>query len=123
MSLKYTEDHEWVDVDGDIATIGISAYAVAQLGDIVFTELPDIGASFAKGDDSAVVESVKAASDVYTPVSGEITAVNTALEDTPEIVNDAPEGAGWFFKIKLSNASELGGLMDAAAYKVFCEGL
>lgn len=123
MSLKYTEDHEWVDVDGDIATVGVSVYAVGQLGDIVFTELPGIGVSFKKGDDVAVVESVKAASDVYTPVSGEITAVNLALEDAPETVNDAPEGAGWFFKIKLSNASELDGLMDEAAYKTFCEGL
>ena len=123
MSILYTQDHEWVAVDGDVATIGISDYAVKQLGDIVFAEVPDVGADFTKGDDAAVVESVKAASDVYTPLSGTVTAVNEALEEAPETVNASPEGEGWFFKLTLSDASELDGLMDAAAYKAFCDGL
>lgn len=123
MSKKYTEDHEWVSLEGDIGTVGISAYAVKQLGDIVFTEMPEIGAVLSKGDDAAVVESVKAASDVYTPVSGEVTAFNEALEDAPETVNAAPEDGGWFFKLKLTDTSELDGLMDAAAYKTYCDGL
>ena len=121
--LKFTEDHEWIKVDGDIATVGISDYAQKALGDIVFVELPDIGASFSKGDDAAVVESVKAASDVYAPVSGEITETNGALEDAPETVNEDPSGAGWFFKLKLTDAAELDSLMDEAAYKTFCDGL
>lgn len=123
MTTKFTEDHEWVAIDGDIATVGITKYAAEALGDVVFVEVPDIGASFAKGDDMAVVESVKAASDVYAPISGEITEANGALADAPETVNEAPEGAGWFAKLKLSNVSELDGLMDAAAYKTFCDGL
>ena len=123
MSTYYTEDHEWIKVDGDIATVGISDYAQKALGDIVFVELPDIGASFSKGDDAAVVESVKAASDVYAPVSGEITETNGALEDAPETVNEDPSGAGWFFKLKLTDAAELDSLMDEAAYKTFCDGL
>lgn len=123
MSVYYTEDHEWIKVDGETGVVGISNYAQKALGDIVFVELPDVGASFSKGDDAAVVESVKAASDVYTPVSGEIIAGNDALEDAPETVNDSPEDAGWFFKIKLSDPSELGGLMDGAKYKTYCEGL
>ena len=123
--MKYTEDHEWVrlakDGDSDIATIGISAHAAEQLGDVVFVELPDIDAEFDKGDDVAVVESVKAASEIYAPISGTITAVNGTLEDAPETVNAAPEAGGWFFKMKITDASELDGMMDADAYKKFLE--
>ena len=121
--MKFSEDHEWVAVDGDIATIGISAYAAEKLGDVVYVELPDIDKELSKGDDAAVVESVKAASDVYAPVSGTVTAGNEALEDTPETVNEDAMGKGWFFKMKLSDPSELDALMDEAAYKAFCEGL
>ena len=123
MSRKYTEDHEWVAVDGDIGTVGISDYAQKALGDIVFVELPDIGASFAKGDDAAVVESVKAASDVYAPIGGEITETNGALEEAPETVNEDPGGKGWFFKLTISDASELDSLMDETKYKEYCDGL
>lgn len=119
--MKYTEDHEWIKVDGDIATIGISTHAAGQLGDVAYVELPDVGAEFDKGDDAAVVESVKAASEIYAPLSGTITAVNEALEDAPETVNAAPEEGGWFFKMKISDASELDGMMDEAAYKKFIE--
>jgi len=119
--MKYTEDHEWVKVDGDIAVVGISKHAAGQLGDIVFVELPEVGAEFSKGDDAAVVESVKAASEIYAPVSGTITEINEALEDAPETVNAAPEEGGWFFKMKLSDPSELDGLMGEAAYKAFLE--
>ena len=117
MSVKYTEDHEWITVDGDVATVGITVYAAEQLGDVVFVELPEIGKAVAKGDEFAVVESVKAASEVYSPVTGEITDANSVLNDTPETVNASAEGDGWFVKIKLSDASELEGLMDADAYK------
>jgi len=123
MSTYFTEDHEWIAVDGDVGTIGITKYAAEQLGDVVFVEVPDSGVSFGKGDDMAVVESVKAASDVYAPVSGEVTEGNGDLADAPETVNEDPEGKGWFCKLKLSNTGELEGLMDAAAYKTFCEGL
>lgn len=123
MTVKYTEDHEWVKIDGDIATVGITKYAAEQLGDVVFVELPEVGASFDKGGDMAVVESVKAASDVYAPVSGEVVEANDALTDAPETVNEAPEAGGWFAKLKLSDASELNALMDEAAYKDFCDGL
>lgn len=123
MTVKYTEDHEWVKIDGDIATVGITKYAAEQLGDVVFVELPEVGASFDKGSDMAVVESVKAASDVYAPVSGEVVEANDALTDAPETVNEAPEVGGWFAKLKLSDASELESLMDEAAYKEFCDGL
>ena len=119
--MKYTEDHEWVKLDGDIATVGISSHAANQLGDIVFIEVPEIDAQFEKGDDAAVVESVKAASEIYAPVSGTITAVNEALEDAPETVNADAEGDGWFFKIKVSDTSELDGMMDEAVYKKFIE--
>ena len=115
--------HEWITVDGETGTIGITTYAAEQLGDVVFVEVPETGASFGKGDDMAVVESVKAASDVYAPVAGEITEGNEALADAPETVNEDPEGKGWFCKLKLSDKAELDGLMDAAAYISYCEGL
>ena len=123
MSTYFTEDHEWISVDGDTGTVGITTYAAEQLGDVVFVEVPEAGASFGKGDDMAVVESVKAASDVYAPVAGEVTEGNGDLADAPETVNEDPEGKGWFCKIKLSNKGDLDGLMDADAYKTFCEGL
>ena len=117
MSLYFTKEHEWIRVEGDVATVGISAHAAEQLGDVVFAEVPEAGKTLAKGDDAAVVESVKAASDVYAPVSGEVTEGNAALEGEPALVNSDPEGEGWFFKLKLSDAGELDGLMDEAAYK------
>lgn len=117
MTTKFTSDHEWIRVEGDVATVGITTHAAEQLGDVVFVELPDVGASFDQGADMAVVESVKAASDVYAPVSGEITEVNGALVDAPEGVNEAPEAGGWFVKLKLADASQLDALMDEAAYK------
>jgi len=123
MSLYFTKDHEWISVDGGIATVGISDYAQAQLGDIVFAEVPPAGTVVEKGKEAAVVESVKAASDVYAPVSGTVTEANAALEEDPALINTAPEGEGWFFKLELSDPSELDGLMDAAAYKAFVETL
>lgn len=123
MSTYYTEDHEWVKVDGDTGTVGISVYAAGQLGDVVFVELPDNGAEFAKGDEAAVVESVKAASEVYAPVAGTVTEGNAALEDAPETVNASAEGDGWFFKMSLADKSELETLMDEAAYKTYCDSL
>lgn len=119
MSRYYTEDHEWVEVDGDVGTVGISEYAQGQLGDIVFVETPDEGKEVTKGDDVAVVESVKAASDVYSPVSGTVIEGNAELADNPALVNEDPEGEGWFFKITLSDTSELEGLMDEAKYAAF----
>ncbi|MEM9988175.1 MAG: glycine cleavage system protein GcvH [Pseudomonadota bacterium] len=116
MTIKYTKDHEWVKMDGDVATVGITPHAAEQLGDVVFVELPEVGKSFATDDDMAVVESVKAASDVYAPISGEIVEVNQDIVDSPEKVNEDAGGAAWFVKIKPSNASELDGLMDEAAY-------
>jgi len=125
--MKYTEDHEWIklakDGDDDIATVGISKYAAEQLGDVVYVELPEIDAELEKGDDAAVVESVKAASEIYAPVGGTVKGVNEALEDAPETVNAAPETDGWFFKIKIGDVSELDGMMDADAYKDYCDGL
>lgn len=123
MTRYYTEDHEWIEVDGDSATVGITDYAQSQLGDIVFAEVPVPGAELKKGGDAAVVESVKAASDVYAPVSGTVTEGNDALEGDPALVNTDPEGEGWFFKLTLSDTSELASLMDAAAYKAFVEAL
>ena len=123
MSTYFTEDHEWISVDGDIGTVGISAYAAKALGDVVFVELPDVGAELDKGDEAAVVESVKAASEVYAPVGGEVTAVNEALEDAPETVNASPDGEGWFLKLKIADADDLDGLMDGAKYKAYCDGL
>ena len=117
--LRYTNDHEWVRVDGDEATIGITAYAADQLGDIVFVELPDVGRPLEQFAAFGVVESVKAASEVYAPASGEVTAVNAGLADDPARVNADAMGEGWFYKIKLANAKELGDLMDEAAYQAF----
>jgi glycine cleavage system H protein len=123
MSRYFTQDHEWIDVDGDSATVGITAYAQEQLGDIVFAEVPAVGATLKKGGDAAVVESVKAASDVYAPVSGTVSAGNDALGDDPALVNSDPEGAGWFFKLTLADPGELDGLMDETAYKAFVAAL
>ena len=119
MTVKYTKDHEWVRMDGAVAVIGISAHAAEQLGDVVFVELPAVGKKFNKGDDMAVVESVKAASDVYAPISGEVVEVNQAIVDDPAKVNADPQGAAWFVKLKPSNAAEAGELMDEAAYEEF----
>ena len=121
--LKYAKSHEWLRVSGDTATVGITDYAQAQLGDIVFVELPALGANIEKGGEAAVVESVKAASDVFAPVTGTISEVNAALEEDPALVNSAPETGGWFFKLALADPSELEGLMDAAEYKAFCVSL
>ncbi len=115
-TVYFTEDHEWVSVDGDIATVGITNHAQEQLGDLVFVELPESGTSLSKGDDAVVVESVKAASDVYAPVSGEITEVNSSVGDDPTLVNTGAQAEGWLFKLKLSDKSELDALMDEATY-------
>jgi glycine cleavage system H protein len=117
MSLYFTKDHEWIRVDGDTATVGISDHAQEQLGDIVFAEVPETGKKLSKGQEAAVVESVKAASDVYSPVSGEVLDGNSKVADDPSIVNSDPEGEGWFFKLKLENSGELDGLMDETAYR------
>ena len=119
MSIKYTEDHEWVKVDGDIAIVGITEHAQDALGDVVFVELPEVGKTLAQKDAAGVVESVKAAADVYMPVSGEVVEVNQALADEPSLANSDPMGAGWFFKVKLAKADEVAALMDEAAYKAF----
>ena len=123
MTRYFTAEHEWIDVNGSSATVGITDYAQSQLGDIVFVETPDAGKKLTKGGDAAVVESVKAASDVYAPVSGTVTEGNPALADDPALVNSDPEGEGWFFKLTLEDLSELDGLMDAAAYEAFVAGL
>jgi len=120
--LKYTKEHEWVRIDGDVGTIGISSFAQEQLGDVVFVDLSEVGKTVSPGDEAAVIESVKAASELYAPVSGEIIEVNAALGDTPELVNSDPTGDGWFIKIKLSKADELDALMDEAAYTAFAAG-
>jgi glycine cleavage system H protein len=120
MSVYYTKEHEWVRVDGDTGTVGITDFAQGQLGDIVFVEVPEAGRQVEKGGDAAVVESVKAASDVYAPVSGEVIEGNGALADEPSLVNSDPEGEGWFFKLRLSDPGQLEGLMDADAYRAFC---
>ncbi|WP_404370822.1 glycine cleavage system protein GcvH [Sphingomonas sp. MMS24-J45] len=119
MSRYFTEDHEWVDVDGDIGIVGISEYAQEQLGDIVFVDVPEEGKELAKGDEAAVVELVKAASDVYSPVSGTVIEANASLGDTPGLVNEDPEGDGWFYKLTLSDPDELNELMDEIAYQAF----
>ena len=123
MTTYFTQDHEWISVEGDSATVGITDYAQAQLGDVVFVEVPPAGTEVAKGKEAAVVESVKAASDVYAPVSGIVTEGNAALEADPALVNTSPEGEGWFFKLKLADPAELEGLMDETAYKAFVAGL
>ena len=117
MSIKYTEDHEWVQVDGDIAIVGITEHAQDALGDVVFVELPEVGKTLAQKDVAGVVESVKAAADVYMPVSGEVVEVNQALADEPSLANSDPMGAGWFFKVKLSSPNEITALLDEAAYQ------
>ncbi|WP_347716703.1 glycine cleavage system protein GcvH [Sphingomonas sp.] len=123
MSLYFTRDHEWIRVEGDTATVGISDHAQAALGDIVFAEVPEPGKTLAKGDEAAVVESVKAASDIYAPVGGEVVEGNAALGDDPALVNRDPEGEGWFFKLKLADPGEVDGMMDEAAYRDWCATL
>jgi glycine cleavage system H protein len=123
MSLHFTREHEWIRVDGDVATVGITHHAQHQLGDIVFAEAPEAGRQVTKGGEAAVVESVKAASDVYAPASGEVTEANPAIADDPSIINSDPEGEGWFFKVKLSDPSELDGLLDEAGYREFVDSL
>lgn len=123
MSLYFTKEHEWVRVDGDTATVGISSHAQEQLGDIVFAEVPESGRRIGKGQEAAVVESVKAASDVYAPVSGEVVEGNQAVADDPALINTDPEGKGWFFKLKLDNPAELEGLMDEASYREWIKTL
>lgn len=118
-NIRYTKDHEYISVEGDTGTIGISDYAQQQLGDVVFVELPELGRKVAKGDGAAVVESVKAASDIYAPVGGEVIAVNAELEGAPGTVNEDPAGKGWFVKLKIANPGELDELMDEAAYQAF----
>jgi len=123
MPRYFTQDHEWIDVEGDLGTVGITDYAQSQLGDITFVELPEAGTAVNKGDAPCVVDSVKAASDVYTPVSGTIAESNGALDGEPELVNSDPETGGWLFRVTLSDPSELEGLMDKAAYDDFVQGL
>ncbi|WP_313618816.1 glycine cleavage system protein GcvH [Agrobacterium sp.] len=115
--LKFTAEHEWLKLENGVATVGITAHAAEQLGDLVFVELPEVGATFEKNGEAATVESVKAASDVYCPLDGEITEINQAIIDDPSLVNSDPQGAGWFFKLKLANASDADALLDEAAYK------
>ena len=121
MSVYYTEQHEWIRIDGDTATVGITDFAQGQLGDVVFVEVPEAGRHVAKGGEAAVVESVKAASDVYSPVSGDVIEGNQALVDDPALVNSDPEGEGWFFRLRLADTNEINGLMNADQYKAFCE--
>ena len=123
MTVYYTEEHEWIALEGDIGTVGITDFAQQQLGDVVFVELPEPGRTVEKGGDAAVVESVKAASEVFAPVSGEVVEANNALVDTPELVNAEAESGAWFMKIRLADKAELEGMMDEAAYKAFCDTL
>jgi glycine cleavage system H protein len=123
MPRYFTDEHEWIDVEGESATVGITDYAQEQLGDIVFVELPSVGTMLDKGGDAAVVESVKAASDVYAPISGEVTEGNDALEEDPALVNSSPEEEGWFFRMTIGDKSELEGLMDDKGYKAFVDAL
>lgn len=123
MSTYYTQEHEWIEVEGEVGTIGITDYAQSQLGDITYADLPTVGASFKAQDSLVVVDSVKAAADVYAPVSGTVAEVNGELEAAPELINEQPEEGGWLVRIKLADASELGGLMDRAAYDAFVKGL
>jgi glycine cleavage system H protein len=122
-TVKYTKDHEWIRVEGDVATVGITDYAQTQLGDVVYVELPELGRRVEQGKEAAVVESVKAASEVYAPISGEVLAVNDALSGEPGKVNADPMGEGWFLKLRIGDAKQLDGLMDEAAYDAFVEGL
>ena len=119
MTIKYTEDHEWLKIDGDIATVGITVHAQDALGDVVFVDLPEVGAMFAQKETAGVVESVKAAADVYMPVAGEVTEVNETLRADPSLANTDPLGSGWFFKVKMSDASQLDALMDETSYSAF----
>jgi len=121
MSVHYTKEHEWVRVDGDTATVGITDFAQGQLGDVVFVEVPEAGRQVSQGGEAAVVESVKAASDVYAPVGGEVIEGNQALVDDPSLVNSDPEGEGWFFKLRLSDTEQINDLMSAEQYKAFCD--
>ena len=121
--MRFTKEHEWLSVESDIATIGITAYAAEQLGDVVFVELPEIGRKLKAGDDMAVVESVKAASDIYAPLDGEVVEVNTTLPDSPDQVNAGPEGVGWFVKLRIADSAAAGALMDRPAYEQFLQGL
>jgi glycine cleavage system H protein len=121
MTVYYTKEHEWIRLEGDEATVGITDFAQGQLGDVVFVELPEAGRQVTKGGEAAVVESVKAASDVYSPVSGEVTEANQVFSDDPSLANTDPEGDGWFFKLRLADTGELDGLMDAEGYKSFCD--
>ncbi len=121
--VKYTSDHEWIRLEGDVATIGVSDYAQEQLGDVVYVDLPDVGKAVAKGAEAAVVESVKAASEVYAPLTGEIVEVNDSLGDNPGQINEDAEGNGWFMKIRISDQAELDGLMNADEYATFVENL
>jgi len=121
--LRFTEDHEWIRVEGKVATVGITDYAQEQMGDVVFVELPDAGKALEKGKEAAVVESVKAASEIYAPLDGEVTEANEALTDDPSKVNGDPQGEGWFFKMTIADAAQLESTMDEAAYKSFVEGL
>jgi len=121
--MRFTKDHEWVELDGDIATVGISAYAAEQLGDVVFVEVPDVGKTVKAGEGLAVVESVKAASDVYAPISGEVVEANGELGDAPETVNAVPESGGWFAKLKIADKAEYDALMDRDAYEAFLDTL
>jgi len=123
MPRYFTDEHEWIDVEGESATVGITDYAQEQLGDIVFVELPSVGTMLDKGGDAAVVESVKAASDVYAPITGEVTECNDALEDEPALVNSSPEEEGWFFRMTIGDKGELEGLMDDKGYKAFVDNL
>jgi glycine cleavage system H protein len=123
MSIYYSREHEWVSVEGDEATVGITDFAQGQLGDVVFVEVPEAGRALSQGSEAAVVESVKAASDVYAPVSGTVTEGNQAVVDEPSLVNTDPEGEGWFFKLTLSDNHELAALMNAEQYKAYCETL
>ena len=123
MTVHYTKDHEWVRIEGDTATVGITDYAQGQLGDVVFVEVPEGGKQLSRGGEAAVVESVKAASDVYSPVGGEVVEGNQALVDDPSLVNSDPEGEGWFFRIRLADNHEVNELMSAEQYREYCEGL
>lgn len=123
MSIYFTEDHEWIKVDGDTGIVGISTYAAKALGDVVFVDLPEVGAEFDKGDEAGAVDSVKAASEIYCPIGGEVTEVNELLVDEPAKVNEDPMDTAWFFKVKISDASELDGLMDEAKYKAYLEDM